>query len=222
MVERGVQQSNRRISGDAAGQTKTQTRRPSAVVALVQTFSEGIRDMANDTRSVGFFAAEILAKTAERQPEKMALIAKEEQLSFAALNQRVQALAAHLQEEGIRQGDRVGALLPNSTAIPLSYYATQKIGAVTVILDARLKGKELEGVLKDADLKLLVVHSQLFPEVAEIFKAMKPVSVWIVSGEGERSFERRFSTLAGSVALPRSNAHDDALILYTSGTTGEP
>src|SRR4029434_10441485 len=108
---------------------------------------------------------------------KTAIITKDEELSFAPLNQRVHAVAGHLQQEGIRQGDRVGVLLPNSAAIPLSYYATQKIGVVTVILDARLKGKELEGVLKDADLKLLVVHAQLFPEVAEIFKAMKPVSV---------------------------------------------
>ena len=62
MVERGVQQSDRRISSDATGQTKTQTRRTGAVVALVQTISEGICDMANDTDSVGFFAAEILAQ----------------------------------------------------------------------------------------------------------------------------------------------------------------
>jgi acyl-CoA synthetase (AMP-forming)/AMP-acid ligase II len=110
--------------------------------------------MANDTGSVGFFAAEVLAKTAERQPQKTALIAKEEELTFGALNERVNALAAHLQREGIRQGDRVGVLLPNSTAIPLSYFSTQKIGAVSVILDARLKGKELQGVLKDADQAL--------------------------------------------------------------------
>jgi acyl-CoA synthetase (AMP-forming)/AMP-acid ligase II len=92
--------------------------------------------MANDSSSVGFFAAETLAKTAARQPQKTALIAKEEELTFGALDQRVQALAAHLQQEGILQGDRVGVLLPNSTAIPLSYYSTQKLGAVTVILDA--------------------------------------------------------------------------------------
>ena len=74
--------------------------------------------------------------------EKTAIIAKEEELTFAALNQRVQALAGTpASQDGIRQGDRVGVLLPNSTAIPLSYYSTQKIGAVTVILDARLKAK---------------------------------------------------------------------------------
>ena len=118
--------------------------------------------MANHTDSVGFFAAEVLEKTAARQPQKTAIIAKEEQLTFGELNHQAQALASHLQKEGIRRGDRVGLLLPNSTAIPLSYYATQKIGAVTVILDARLKGKELQGVLSDADLSLLIVHSQLF------------------------------------------------------------
>jgi long-chain acyl-CoA synthetase len=178
--------------------------------------------MANDTRSIGFFAAEVLEETAQRQPQKTAIIAKEEELTFATLNQRVNALAAHLQQEGLRPGDRIGALLPNSTAIPLSYYATQKIGAVTVVLDARLKGKELEGVLKDADLKLLIVHSQLFPEVEEVFKMITPISVWIVGRDGEVSFEKRYSTAGTSVMLPRLNPDDDALILYTSGTTGEP
>ncbi|HEX9453648.1 MAG TPA: AMP-binding protein, partial [Candidatus Binatia bacterium] len=178
--------------------------------------------MANDSGAVGFFAAERLAQTAQRQPNKTAIITKDEKLTFAALNQRVEALAGHLQQEGIRQGDRVALLLPNSTAIPLSYYATQKIGAVTVILDARLKGKELQGVLKDADLKLLVVHQSLFSEVEASFQAMAPVPVWIVGDGGERSFERRLGAAPSAAVLPKLAADDDALILYTSGTTGEP
>jgi long-chain acyl-CoA synthetase len=178
--------------------------------------------MANDTDSVGFYAAEVLQKTAALEPQKTAIIAKEEELTFATLNQRVHALAGHLQQEGIRQGDRVGLLLANSSAIPLSYFATQKIGAVTVILDARLKGKELEGVLKDADLKLLVVHQQLHGEVEEVFKTLAPIPVWVAGGDGERSFEKRFAAPAGAITLPKFNPGDDALILYTSGTTGEP
>jgi len=178
--------------------------------------------MANDTHSVGaFYAAEVLEATAARQPEKTALIAKEEELSFAVLNRRVHALGAHLQKEGVRQGDRVGVLLPNSTAIPLSYFATQKIGAVTVILDARLKGKELEGVLMDADLKLLVAHTQLLGEVEEVFKTIAPVPLWVVGGEGARAFENRFTAPAGALFAPKLSPDDDALILYTSGTTGE-
>jgi len=177
--------------------------------------------MANGTHSVGFFAGEILDQSAARQPQKTAIIAKEEELTFAALNQRVHALAGHLQKAGVKQGERVGVLLPNCAAIPLSYFATQKIGAVTVILDARLKGKELQGVLCDADLKLLIVHSQLLAEVREVFNEMAAVALWIVGGDGAGSFEKRYAVPAAP-ALPRLSADDDALILYTSGTTGEP
>ena len=180
--------------------------------------------MANDSSSLGFFAAEVLDRTAARQGQKTAIISKDEELTFHALNERIYALAAHLQQEGIGPGDRVGLLLSNSTAIPLSYFATQKIGAVAVILDARLKGKELESVLTDADLKLLVVHNQLFAEVDEACRAGARIPVWIVNGTDERSFEKRCLRPANSVApsLPTRGADDDALILYTSGTTGEP
>lgn len=178
--------------------------------------------MANHSGSVGFFAAEALEKTAARQPQKTAVIAKEEELTFGVLAERVSALAAALQKEGVRAGERAGILLPNCTAIPLAYYATQKIGAVSVILDARLKGKELQGVLKDADLKLLVVHQQLYGEVEEVFKTSAPVPVWIVAGEGERSFEKRFASSVAPVTPVQRADDDDALILYTSGTTGEP
>jgi long-chain acyl-CoA synthetase len=178
--------------------------------------------MANDSHSIGFFAAAVLDQTAQRQPNKTAIVAKEEQLTFAALNQRVHALAGHLQSEGVKQGERVGVLLPNCAAIPLSYFATQKVGAVTVILDARLKGRELQGVLEDADLKLLIVHTHLLAEVTEAFKELAAVPIWIVNGEGDRSFEKRYAAPPAPATAPRLSAADDALILYTSGTSGEP
>ena len=178
--------------------------------------------MANDSGSLGFFAAEVLEKTVHRQPQKTAIITKDEELTFADLNQRVHGLAANLQQAGIRQGDRVGILLPNCAAIPLSYFATQKIGAVTVILDARLKGKELQGVLEDAAVKLLIVHQQLRAEADEAFKELGRIPLWIVSGDGDESFEKKFAVPVTLATLPRPRADDDALILYTSGTTGEP
>lgn len=179
--------------------------------------------MANDSGSIAFCAAAVLQQTTERQPHKTAIITKEEELTFAALNQRVCGLAVHLQQERIGPGDRVGVLLPNCAAIPLSYYATQKIGAVTVILDARLRGKELQGVLKDADLKLLIANEPLLAEAREPLQASRPVPVWEVNGAGERSFEKRYSAPpAAAIAVPSVSPDDDALILYTSGTTGEP
>ena len=178
--------------------------------------------MANRIDSVGFFAAELLDQAAREHPNKTAIIDKEEELSFAVLNRRVHALAGHLQSEDIKQRDRVGVLLPNCAAIPLIYFASQKIGAVSVLLDARLRGKELQDVLRDADLKLLVVHQQLISEVIAVLKELTPLPVWIVQGRGEEAFETRYVAPPQSALLPQLNAEDDALILYTSGTTGEP
>ena len=178
--------------------------------------------MANNSDSVAFRAAEVLQETAERHPHKTAIITKDEKITFAALNQRVGSLAANLQQEGIKQGDRVGVLLPNCAAIPLGYYATQKIAAVTVILDARLRGKELQGVLRDADLKLLIVNESLLGEVQEALAAAERPPVWVVGGVDERSFETRYATPAPCGTASSVDADDDALILYTSGTTGDP
>ncbi len=178
--------------------------------------------MAKDSHSVGFFAGEVLEKTAQQNPQKTAIIAKEGDLNFGLLNQRVNALAVQLQKEGIQKGDRVGVFLPNSAAIALSYYATQKIGAVTVILDARLKGRELRGVLDNADLKLLIVHKQLFGEVDNARAEGSFLPVWIVHGEGDQSFESKLTSLSNTPSAPSLNPEDDALVLYTSGTTGDP
>jgi long-chain acyl-CoA synthetase len=178
--------------------------------------------VANHIDSVGFFAAELLDRAAREHPNKTAIIDKEEELSFSVLNGRVHALAGHLQSEGIKQSDRVGVLLPNCAAIPLIYFASQKIGAVSVLLDARLRGKELHEVLRDADLNLLVFHQQLISELTGVLEELTPVSVWIVKGDGKQSFEKRYAAPPKSALAPQLNPDDDALILYTSGTTGEP
>src|SRR5262249_19199615 len=157
-----------------------------------------------------------------RHPRKTAIITKDEELTFAELNQRIHGLAASLQQAGIRQGDRVGVLLPNWAAIPLSYFATQKIGPVTVILDARLQGTEREGVLKAAVFKLFLVPKQVGGGAEEVLKELGPIPLWMVAGEGDEIFEKRFAVSTAPASLPQLQADDDTLILYTSGTTGEP
>ena len=178
--------------------------------------------MANHTDPVAFFPGEVLAATAKKHRDKVALVFKDEQLAFGALDEKVSVLAGHLSAEGVRQGDRVGLLLPNSISFALGYYATQRMGAVTVVLDARLKGKELGGVLSDADLSLLITHARLVPDVREAVQESKKISLWIVEGEGPESFEKRLASPEKNFVPPKRGPEDDALILYTSGTTGEP
>ncbi|MBI2985241.1 MAG: AMP-binding protein [Deltaproteobacteria bacterium] len=178
--------------------------------------------MADDSHQVGFFAADILERSAQKFPEKVALISREGELTFKEVRERAANLAGHMQSEGIRQGDRVGLLLPNSSAFALGYYATQKTGAVTVVLDARLKGRELAGVLRDADLSLLMTHKRLLADNDATLGEFGQLARWVVDGEGEQDFEKRLSHPAECFVPPEPQPTNDALILYTSGTTGEP
>ncbi len=178
--------------------------------------------MADNPRQIGFFPGAALEAAAQKYARKTALVCKEEALTFAETDEKAGVLAGHLQHEGMRQGDRVGLLLPNSISFALAYYATQKMGAVTVVLDARLKGRELSGVLRDADLSLLVTHGSLMADVEAGLKEIGRLPLWVVDGEGEESFEKRLSRAPEEFIPPQRSAEDDALILYTSGTTGEP
>ncbi|MFQ5684065.1 MAG: class I adenylate-forming enzyme family protein, partial [Candidatus Binatia bacterium] len=181
--------------------------------------------MAKGTHSpdqLGFYAGEVLAGTACKYPEKIALFSKEGELTFRALDEQSTCIAAHLHNERVNQGDRVGLFLPNSLAFALGYYGSQKRGAVTVVLDVRLKGKELKGVLRDADLSLLITHRRFMPEITEALMEFKRIPVWVVDGEGEQGFEKRLTPVATGMAPPEYRPEDEALILYTSGTTGEP
>lgn len=178
--------------------------------------------MADHPHQVGFFVGDVLAGAAEKYPEKTALISREGELTFRELSEKVANLATHLHCEGLQQGERVGLLLPNSLAFALSYYATQMMGAVTVVMDARLKGKELAGVLRDADLSLLITHTRLIPEIAEPVEGSKRTSLWVVEGQGKQSFEKRLVRAPTALAPVKLHPENDALILYTSGTTGEP
>jgi long-chain acyl-CoA synthetase len=75
--------------------------------------------------------------------------------------------------------------------------------------------------LEDAAIKLLIVGESLAAEAQHALAAEK-VTVWVVGGAGERSFEDRYSKPAPAITTPDTHPDDDALILYTSGTTGDP
>ena len=167
----------------------------------------------------------VLSETAKRIPQKTAVIFKDEEITFSQLELMATRLANKLRSCKVGSGDHVAIILPNSSQWVVSYFAVMKLGAVAVPLDFRLKGEEIVPILTDASIKG-VIASDLYPEVT-VFSQVESISSVIITGEkGTGSFSR-YEDVVGDEALSSAveveiTDEEEALYLYTSGTTGKP
>ncbi|MEU0499661.1 long-chain fatty acid--CoA ligase [Nocardia sp. NPDC005998] len=155
--------------------------------------------------------ASILAEQARRRPERIALIEGAERITFVELWERARRQAAALIELGVRPGDRVALMCPNTAEFPAAYYAILAAGAVVVPVHLLLTAGEVEHVLRDSDARLLVCH----PWFAQV-GATAAAAVQIPGVEP--------NSLAGQpiATFVTRRPEDPAVVFYTSGTTGRP
>ena len=113
-----------------------------------------------------------LRQTAKEFPNHSATIFIGAHLSYRQLLDKVQRLAAALHQMGVRKGDRVGILLPNSPQMVISYYATLWLGAVTVLTNPMYKESELEHQWGDADVKVVITLDLMFPKVDAVCRKL--------------------------------------------------
>lgn len=154
--------------------------------------------------------ASILFESAHRHPHRVALVAGPERVSYATLWAQARRYAAHLRALGIAPGDRVALLALNTPDFPQAYFGILAIGAVVVPIHALLTPDEIVYILRDAGAKALICAPQL-PSGAP---AASAVGIPLVKAElpNDQPIDR----------LVTRSESDDAVILYTSGTTGKP
>ena len=93
---------------------------------------------------------DMLARTARALPTRPAVFEGDAELTFRELHDRVLAVADGLSARGVRRGDRVALVSPNTASMLIAYHAILRAGAVAVMCDARLTDPELRGRLRDA------------------------------------------------------------------------
>lgn len=165
-----------------------------------------------------------LHASARQFPDRIAVVDGDRMLTYAALQKRAAAVAAYLQQAGLEPGDRVAAILPNSATYIVLAYATWWSGGILAPLNIRLGPHELEFVIRDASPRFIAVPAsggvrlmaaQSAPAIAHLLAAPD-------SGEGI-DLDTLQPLEAGDwppVAARRDT--DEALLMYTSGTTGRP
>src|SRR3954469_1306797 len=108
-----------------------------------------------------------IAHHAEVRGDKTALIdlATERRLTWRALDERIDRLAAHLAKLGVKRGERVAVLAPNTTDILEVQFACFRLAAIFVPLNTRLTVHELQFILSDAAPTVLA-HDHEFTAMA--------------------------------------------------------
>ena len=99
---------------------------------------------------------DILDRSAARSPDRMALNFQGYVLSYKGLKNMVDRFATCLAEFGIKKGDAVAIILPNTIPCVAAYYAILKLGAIVVLNNPTYSDRELEHQLKDSGSKILI------------------------------------------------------------------
>lgn len=152
-------------------------------------------------------------------------------ITFGALADRAQQLAAGLARLGVREGDRVATFAWNTQEHQEAYFAVPCMGAVLHTLNIRLFPEQLQYIIEHAQDSVIIVDASLAEVIAPVLGAVGTVRHVVVYGDGERGVvpgEIEYEELlAGEPEQagydwPEVPERSAAAMCYTSGTTGNP
>ena len=171
---------------------------------------------------------DLISQSAERFPEKTALIFPDDSISFGALHRQSSQVAARLRKLGVGRGGRVAILHENALAGVVFFWGVLKSGAqvvdvpflagITTIARILAECKPAALVISEPQLqRLLPVNSDLLPSVV-----LTEAELAENRGRSYHSLADVKTTEPADASLPRAHECDVALVVYTSGTMGEP
>lgn len=162
----------------------------------------------------------LLTQTARKYPHAPGFIQGDAAYTWAQINARVDALATHLQSQGIQAGDRILVQLPNCLPLFESCWAAFKLGAVWVPVNYKLTPAEVAYIAESSGAIFTLTHSSI-----EVNKAVdqsnraQAAPVLIVD-------TAQYETLVSRAVAPFKaidvDYHYPLWFFFTSGTTGRP
>ncbi|WP_047151733.1 long-chain fatty acid--CoA ligase [Aneurinibacillus tyrosinisolvens] len=186
-----------------------------------------------------------LEVTARRYPQKTAIIYYGTEITYEALLQEVNSIAAYLISQGIQKGDRVLLYMQNSPQFIIAYYAILRAGAVVVPVNPMNVMEELVHYIQDGEIQFGFVSQELYPRLEPLLSTTSLNRVILAAysdycqGEGVDAPDLvrapRLDVQSSSVTywaeakqynqtaiFPETSVDDLAVLPYTSGTTGKP
>ena len=188
--------------------------------------------------------ADLIFEQAERYGARPAAIWHDQVLSYAELSRRAACVAVSLRARGMERGDRVGLLINNRPEWLEAFFGTVLAGGAVVAFSTWSTPDELDWLMRDSAVRVLIALDRfgdndfaaalrrLVPEAAAVGRWQSPhypalrdiVLLGDRAANGFMSYDRLLSAspMVHPAPYPGLGADDDAIIIYTSGSSSRP
>jgi cyclohexanecarboxylate-CoA ligase len=203
------------------------------------TMAAARQGMSRDTfREAGYWldktVDQLLAEAVAKAPDKLAIVADRAdrplapRFTYRELQRLADRAATSLRKLGVGRGDVVTVQLPNWWEFVVTAFACSKIGAVMNPVMPILRERELLYILNFCEAKVFIAPKSYrgfdYATMANGMRGDLPhlKHVIVVDGEGDSGFDRMLLASEPEALPPGLQPDDMAVLMFTSGTTGEP
>ena len=165
----------------------------------------------------------MIQQTVAHNRDSEALVCDDLRLTYRQLDDQIASVAAGLADLGVTKGDRVAMLLANGPEFLIVLLSSLRIGAIAVPINVREQTPELKHILNDCGAAVLVHDADIeerLPLVDDLPALQHRLSVGGATAQS-KAYEALVAGGAPLVSV-EVDEEDTAIILYTSGTTGQP
>ncbi len=172
----------------------------------------------------------VCEKFALDEPERIALIGwknvgRPDNYTYGELHNNSNRLANVFAQMGLKAGERVGIILPQSVETILTHIAVYKSGAIAVPLARLFAGDALAYRLKHSGARFVVTNQEGYKKISSVRSELPDLEMVLVVGgdeEGAVDFDKAIKSAKSQFTPVNTKSEEPALIIYTSGTTGPP
>jgi len=176
------------------------------------------------------YFSKLVEEHAAARPDSIAYIFMDQEITYKQFNEMINRVANSMIDLGIRPGDKIATILPQSPAFPTLFMAAATMGLVVIPLDPRDTPGEMKTLCDRTNPKLLVGLANPAPfkekteELAKIYNFDNVFSYFgNIDTEGAKPYDELLKGSPDPVPEEYHPQPDDPLIIiFTSGTTGKP